>query len=273
MPSFAASLPLLAGVLVLAHSERFPLSSVAVLESATPGAYSSQNNNGGAYPTATPTSPQPASVFVLTQVSAAPTVTGTAGVFDQGLCDEVAARITPQLTPKPQYPPALKAKADLLGGVQFDTCREVNLTGKGKDIDAAAMNSFTADRYKLFIVPIWAKVHELWQACGDKTKDIRAINADPCYRWALELSTGTAAGEAGVVAGGAAAGGNVGPNVGVNAGGVGPGVKADVGLGGANARFPQPVPSQTGAVAGAGTVRAVFEVAGLLALVSALVLV
>ncbi|AEO68351.1 uncharacterized protein THITE_2145534 [Thermothielavioides terrestris NRRL 8126] len=183
MPSFAATLPLLASLLAFANGQNFPLSPVA---------------SGGPNQNIPPTPKPEPSVFLLTQVPATPTVTGTGttGGQDQGRCDEVAARITPQLIPKPTYPPALKQQADKLGGVQFDTCHEVNFTARAKDIDQVELNKFTQERYRTFIVPIWSKVHELWQACGNRTKDFKAVSAEPCYKWALDLSasSGTAGG-------------------------------------------------------------------------------
>ncbi|KAK4156012.1 hypothetical protein C8A00DRAFT_41478 [Chaetomidium leptoderma] len=167
MRSFAATIPVLAGFLALATAGELPLTPVA------------------SYPPTRPT-PQPPSVFTLTQVPANPTVTGTPTQPDR--CSQVAARITPQLTPRPTYPPTLKAMADKMGGVELDTCGEMDFNGKFKSVESSDLNRFTQVRYSTFIVPIWAKVHQLWQACGEETGKIHSVAQDPCYRWALELS-------------------------------------------------------------------------------------
>ncbi|SPQ24375.1 20268955-016e-4972-a282-bc17342c4eb2 [Thermothielavioides terrestris] len=276
MPSFAATLPLLASLLAFANGQNFPLSPVAsggpnqnipytpapntqngaYPAPYTPAPYTPQN---GAYPTPSPTPKPEPSVFLLTQVPATPTVTGTGttGGQDQGRCDEVAARITPQLIPKPTYPPALKQQADKLGGVQFDTCHEVNFTARAKDIDQVELNKFTQERYRTFIVPIWSKVHELWQACGNRTKDFKAVSAEPCYKWALDLSASS--GTAGGVGG---------------AGSVNAESKDKLGrLGDATERLPEALPSETGVVAGAGVSHSAgLGTAALLALFSAAML-
>ncbi|KAK3900044.1 hypothetical protein C8A05DRAFT_17599 [Staphylotrichum tortipilum] len=169
MPSLVATLPLLASILAVAGAAELPL---------TPRP---------SYPPSTPPALyQPPSIFKLTQVPSGPTVTGTATNPEK--CSQVAARITPQLTAKPSYPPSLKLMADKMGGIDQDTCGDMDFNSKFKSADPGDLNRFTQARYTTFIVPIWAKIHQLWSACGEETRKMQAIAQDPCYRWALELS-------------------------------------------------------------------------------------
>lgn len=186
MPSLVSTIPVLASILALTSAAELPLTPVVKAHAQiTPGPPLGQrpafpaNSPGGHHQ-------QQASVFKLTQVSSNPTVTGTPTQPDK--CSEVAARITPQLTPKPTYPPALKAMADGMGGVEHDTCGNMDFNAKFKNVKAADLNRFTQARYSTFIVPIWAKVHQLYTACGEDTRKIQHVAQDPCYRWALDLS-------------------------------------------------------------------------------------
>jgi hypothetical protein len=131
----------------------------------------------------TPSQHQP-SVFKLTEVAAKATGTPTS----PEKCSQVAARITPQLTPRPTYPPSLKGMADKMGGVDRDTCGNMDFNAKFKNAGSSDLNSFNTARYQTFILPIWGKIHELWSACGEETKKMQSIAQEPCYRWALELS-------------------------------------------------------------------------------------
>lgn len=124
------------------------------------------------------------SIFMLTQVPAKATGTPTS----PEKCSQVAARITPQLTPRPTYPPTLKSMADKMGGVDRDTCGNMDFNAKFKNVGSSDMNNFNQARYQTFILPIWGKIHELWSACGEETKKMQSIAQEPCYRWALELS-------------------------------------------------------------------------------------
>ncbi|KAK4032073.1 hypothetical protein C8A01DRAFT_51057 [Parachaetomium inaequale] len=160
MRSFAATIPVFTGILALASAGELPLTPVA-------------------------TYPSP-SVFLLTNVPANPTRTATPTNPEK--CSQVAARVTPQLTPKPTYPPALKAMADKMGGVDRDTCGEMDFKARFKSAQAEDLNRFNQVRHSTFIMPIWAKVAELWSACGDETRKMQHIAQEPCYRWALELS-------------------------------------------------------------------------------------
>jgi hypothetical protein len=107
--------------------------------------------------------------LVLSQVPARPTPT----TISPEKCSEVASKITPLLTPTPTYPAALKAMADKIGGIERD---------------AKDLNRFTQARYQAFILPMWARIQDLWAACGDTAATFSAITSEPCYRWALELS-------------------------------------------------------------------------------------
>lgn len=136
----------------------------------------------------TPTAPSEGrpSVFVLTQVPAKPTHLGTPTSPEK--CSQVAARITPKLTPRPTYPAALKSMADKLGGIDRDTCGEMDFRVRFKSAKSEELNRFNQARHSTFIMPIWAMVAELWAACGDETRKIPQVAQEPCYRWALELS-------------------------------------------------------------------------------------
>jgi hypothetical protein len=138
----------------------------------------------------TPAQHQP-SVFKLTEVAAKATGTPTS----PEKCSQVAARITPQLTPKPTYPASLKGMADKLGGVDRDTCGNMDFNAKFKNAGSSDLNSFNTARYQTFILPIWGKIHELWSACGEETKKMQSIAQEPCYRWALELSKSSKGGK------------------------------------------------------------------------------
>lgn len=195
MHSFAATLPVLASVLALASAGELPLTPVASYPDIrpTPAPYTPVNYNPGGpaeqrptYPSNTQPPHHQPSVFMLTQVPANPTATGTPTSPEK--CAQVAARITPQLTPKPTYPPSLKIMADKMGGIDRDTCGDMDFKGKFKSVQSSDMNRFTQARYQTFILPLWAKVHELWTACGEETHKMQSIAQEPCYRWALELS-------------------------------------------------------------------------------------
>lgn len=198
MPSLVATLPLLASILAVAGAAELPLTPVASIPAAirTPAANQPGANPIGQRPSYPPSTPpalyQPPSIFKLTQVPSGPTVTGTPGTAgtptNPEKCSQVAARITPQLTAKPSYPPSLKLMADKMGGIDSDTCGDMDFNSKFKSADPADLNRFTQARYTTFIVPIWAKIHQLWSACGEETRKMQAIAQDPCYRWALELS-------------------------------------------------------------------------------------
>ncbi len=181
MPSFAATLPVLASILALTSAAELALTPVAPILK-TPPLYAPIGPIGQR-PGYTP-GPQSPAVFKLTQVPAKPT--GTPTQVDK--CSQVAARITPQLTPKPTYPPSLKLMADSFGGIDQDTCGDMDFKAKFKSVNSADLNRFTQARYSTFIVPIWAKVHQLWTACGDEIRKMESVAQDPCYRWALELS-------------------------------------------------------------------------------------
>jgi hypothetical protein len=194
MRSFAATIPVFAGILALATAGELPLTPVATYPAVRPT--HAPYNHGApfaqrpAYPGST-TAPsqqgqQKPSVFLLTPVAANPTHTGTPTNPEK--CSQVAARITPQLTPKPTYPPALKELADKLGGVDRDTCGEMDFKSRFKSAKPEDLNRFTQTRHSTFIMPIWAKVAEIWSACGDETRKMQSIHQEPCYRWALELS-------------------------------------------------------------------------------------
>ncbi|KAK4236389.1 hypothetical protein C8A03DRAFT_45623 [Achaetomium macrosporum] len=190
MPHFAATLPLLATILALANGEEFLLSAVAQLPPTPAGPYAPAPPLPPNLPAATAAPHQQEgkepSVFVLTQVPAGPAATGAAG-HDDGVCDAVAARIKPQLTPKPVYPGPLQGLAAHMGGIQFDNCKDFSFHGGNANLDGTdRFKTFAAERYTTFLVPIWAKVHELWQACGDKTDEFDEVKNEPCYKWALE---------------------------------------------------------------------------------------
>jgi hypothetical protein len=190
MPSFASTIPVLA-ILALASAGELPLTPVATYPAVRPTPAPYQPGVPIAHRPIPPTNPpaqnqQEPSVFKLSQV---PTATGTPTNGDK--CSQVAARITPQLKPKPTYPPSLKTMADKLGGVESDTCDNVKLSSNLDKVDSADMNRFNQARYSTFIVPLWAKVHELWVACGDQAGKMEAVSKEPCYRWALELSKNT----------------------------------------------------------------------------------
>ncbi|KAK4120584.1 hypothetical protein N657DRAFT_648745 [Parathielavia appendiculata] len=190
MPSFTATIPVLVSILALASAGELPLTPLATYPAARPTPAPYQPGVPIVHrpipATMPPTQRKQEQPSVLHLSSQAPTATGTP--TDKDKCSHVAARITPQLTPKPTYPPSLKTMADKLGGVDSDMCENVNLSGKFKNIDPADMNRFNQARYSTFIVPLWAKVHELWAACGPETSKLEAIAKEPCYRWALELS-------------------------------------------------------------------------------------
>ena len=203
MPSFTATLPVLAGILALVSAAEFPLTSLAATPPKMPELYVPAGPVGHrpAY--------TPGSVFRLTQVPSNPAATTTGTPTNPDKCSQVAARITPQLTPKPTYPPALKVMADGLGGVEHDTCSNMDFNAKFKQANPDHLNRFTQARYSTFIVPIWAKVHQLFVACGDEVRKMESVAKDPCYRWALELSQSSNAsaterknGENGFVGGG-----------------------------------------------------------------------
>ncbi len=181
MPSFAATIPVLASILALASAAEFPLTPLAAAPPKMPALYLPAGPVGQrpAY--------TPGSVFRLTQVSSNPAAT-TGTPTNPDKCSQVAARITPQLTPKPTYPPALKVMADGFGGVEHDTCSNMDFNAKFKSVNPDSLNRFTQARYSTFIVPIWAKVHQLFVACGDEVRKMESVAKDPCYRWALELS-------------------------------------------------------------------------------------
>ncbi|KAL2186582.1 hypothetical protein L209DRAFT_687069 [Thermothelomyces heterothallicus CBS 203.75] len=162
MRSIAVSLPVLSGILAIAMAGELPLTPVAT------------------YPPGRP------SVFVLTQVPAKPTHTGTPTSPEK--CSQVAARITPKLTPRPTYPPSLKSMADKLGGVDRDTCGEMDFRARFRSAGLDELNRFNQARHSTFIVPIWAMVGELWAACGEQARKMPQVAQEPCYRWALELS-------------------------------------------------------------------------------------
>ncbi|KAK4141914.1 uncharacterized protein C8A04DRAFT_30466 [Dichotomopilus funicola] len=189
MRSFAATIPVLASFLALAAAGEIPLTPVATYPAVRP-TLNPENHNapiGQRPPFAGNSSPsgQP-SVFVLTQVSDKPAQTSTPTNPEK--CSQVAARITPQLTPTPTYSPSLKGLADKLGGVDRDTCGEMDFKARFKTAQTDDINRFNQARHSSFILPIWAKVSELWNACGDETHKISQIAKEPCYRWALELS-------------------------------------------------------------------------------------
>jgi hypothetical protein len=186
MPSFASTIPVLTSILALASAGELPLTPVATYPAVRPTPAPYQPAVPIAHRPIPPQHQQEPSVFKLSQV---PTATGTPTNPDK--CSQVAARITPQLTPKPTYPPSLKTMADKLGGVDRDTCDNVNLSSTMDKVDSADMNRFNQARYSTFIVPIWAKVHELWVACGDQTGKMDVVAKEPCYRWALELCKNT----------------------------------------------------------------------------------
>ncbi|KAK4101145.1 hypothetical protein N658DRAFT_507119 [Parathielavia hyrcaniae] len=195
MPSFAAIIPVLASVLALASAAELPLTPLATYPAVRPTPAPYQPGVPIVHRPIPATVPptqqkqQQPSVLHLSSQTPAAAATGTPTDKDKDKCSQVAARITPQLTPSPTYPPTLKTLADKLGGVDADTCENVNLSGKFKDVgDAADMNRFQQARYSTFIVPLWAKVHELWVACGAETSKMEAVAKEPCYRWALELS-------------------------------------------------------------------------------------
>ncbi|KAK3293118.1 uncharacterized protein B0H64DRAFT_418963 [Chaetomium fimeti] len=159
MRPFVAALPVFTGILALATAAELPLTPVTTFPAVrpTPATYVSPN------PTGTPTSPEK--------------------------CSQVAARITPQLTPKPTYAPSLKAMADKMGGVERDTCGEMDFKGRFKTSGPGDLNRFQQIRHSTFILPIWAKVSELFNACGEETTSkMTQIAQEPCYRWALDLS-------------------------------------------------------------------------------------
>ncbi|KAL2118824.1 hypothetical protein VTJ04DRAFT_5783 [Mycothermus thermophilus] len=122
--------------------------------------------------------------LVLSQVPARPTAT----TISPEKCSEVASKITPLLTPTPTYPAALKAMADKIGGIERDTCGDLNLAARYKSVDAKELNRFTQARYQTFILPMWARIQDLWAACGDTAATFSVITNEPCYCWALELS-------------------------------------------------------------------------------------
>ena len=197
MRSFIA-LPAFASLLALATAAELPLTPVATPPAVrpTPGTFTPSQVPPGApigqrpaFPaTNTATSQQTAkpSVFVLTKVPASPTGTGTPTNPDK--CSQVAARITPQLTPKPTYAPSLKAMADKMGGVERDTCGEMDFTARFKSYGPENLNRFQQTRHTTFILPIWAKVSELYNACGEQAAKMRQVAEEPCYRWALDLT-------------------------------------------------------------------------------------
>jgi hypothetical protein len=204
MPHFAVTLPLLASMLALSRAEDFQLSAVAKLPPtpAVPPAPLPPSNLPYLAPTAAAEQKdrQDGQILVLTQVPPEAAATGAPGQ-DDGVCDEVAARIKPQLTPKPAYPGPLQGLATHLGGIQYDNCKDFNFNGGNNKLDGTDnFKKFSEERYTTFIVPIWAKVHELWQACGDKTGDFDEVKNEPCYKWAFEqcqasyAGSGTAAG-------------------------------------------------------------------------------
>ncbi|KAK4247274.1 hypothetical protein C7999DRAFT_41424 [Corynascus novoguineensis] len=163
MRSFSATISVFTGLVALAIAGgELPLTPVAT------------------YPPGRP------SVFVLTQVPAKPTHLGTPTSPEK--CSQVAARITPKLTPRPTYPAALKSMADKLGGVDRDTCGEMDFRARFKSAKSEDLNRFNQARHSTFIMPIWAMVAELWAACGDEARKIPQVAQEPCYRWALELS-------------------------------------------------------------------------------------
>lgn len=123
---------------------------------------------------------------MLTKVPASPTGTGTSTNPDK--CSQVAARITPQLTPTPTYAPSLKALADKMGGVDRDTCGEMDFKARFKSSGSQDLNRFQQTRHTTFILPIWAKVSELYNACGEQAAKMRQVAEEPCYRWALDLT-------------------------------------------------------------------------------------
>ncbi|KAH6623154.1 hypothetical protein F5144DRAFT_539068 [Chaetomium tenue] len=161
MRSFIA-LPVLTGLLALTTAAELPLTPVATAPAQKP------------------------SVFVLTKVPAGPTSTGTPTNPDK--CSQVAARITPQLTPTPTYAPSLKAMADKMGGVDRDTCGEMDFKARFKTSGSDDLNRFQQTRHTTFILPIWAKVSELYNACGDQAGKMPQVAQEPCYRWALDLT-------------------------------------------------------------------------------------
>ncbi|KAL2163211.1 hypothetical protein VTH06DRAFT_5267 [Thermothelomyces fergusii] len=146
-----------------------------------------------------PTAGRP-SVFVLTQVPAAPTAAGTPTSPEN--CSRVAARIVPRLTPHPTYPPSLKAMADKLGGVERDTCGEMDFGARFRSAGPDELKRFGEARHTTFLVPIWAMVGELWGACGEEAAKMPQVAQEPCYRWALELSRSSNASRGGGGGGG-----------------------------------------------------------------------
>ncbi|KAH6847774.1 hypothetical protein B0I37DRAFT_375802 [Chaetomium sp. MPI-CAGE-AT-0009] len=203
MRSFVAALPVLAGILTLAAAAELPLTPVVTAPAVrpTPGTYAPSQYPGPpigqrpaytgsntAPPQQTPSQQDPSqqkpSVFVLTKVPPNPTNTPS-----PERCSQAAARITPQLTPKPTYAPSLKAMADKMGGVDRDTCGEMDFKGRFKTSKAEDLDRFQQLRHSTFILPIWAKVSELSNACGDETtRKMPQIAQEPCYLWALDLS-------------------------------------------------------------------------------------
>ncbi|KAK3305958.1 uncharacterized protein B0T15DRAFT_435290 [Chaetomium strumarium] len=200
MPHFAVTLPLLASMLALAHAEDFQLSAIARLPETPPTATAPPAPLPPklGYPATTAPAEQKdgqdGQVFVLTQVPAGAAATGALGQ-DDAVCDEVAARIKPQLTPKPAYPGPLQGLATHLGGIQYDNCKEFSFNGGNAKLDGTDnFKKFSEERYTTFIVPIWAKVHELWEACGDKAGDFDEVKNEPCYKWAFEQCQASKAG-------------------------------------------------------------------------------
>ncbi|KAL1836743.1 hypothetical protein VTJ49DRAFT_4718 [Mycothermus thermophilus] len=170
-----------AGALALTPLATYP----PVRPAPKPYAHGGPGVNRPAFPAPTPQPGQKQdSALVLSQVPARPTATQ----ISPEKCSEVASRITPQLTPNPTYPASLKAMADKIGGIERDTCGDLNLAARYKSVDAKELNKFTQARYQTFILPMWARVQELWAACGDEAARFPAVSTEPCYRWALELS-------------------------------------------------------------------------------------
>ncbi|KAL2151058.1 hypothetical protein VTH82DRAFT_6156 [Thermothelomyces myriococcoides] len=196
MRYIAVSIQTLSAILALAMAGELPLTPVATYPPVrpTPIRYGPNPNNQGApmgqqppyAGTNTAQSQGQTSVFVLTQVPTKPMSTGTPTNPEN--CSRVAAYITPKLTPRPTYPPALKSMADKLGGVDRDTCGEMDFQARFRSAGSDELNRFTRARQSTFIVPIWAMVGELWAACGEQARKIPQVAQEPCYRWALELS-------------------------------------------------------------------------------------
>ncbi|KAJ4291266.1 hypothetical protein N0V88_006268 [Collariella sp. IMI 366227] len=152
MHSIAATLPLLASILAIAHGHNdhdepqpYPFPFPGMMGGGGPGqgqgggqigglggqnqGGSGQNQGGSGQQGPITAFPQPGqsgqqgdgSVFRLTQVPPAPTQAATA--FPDK-CSETAARITPLLTANPRYPAHVQQLADQFGPFPQDTCEE-----------------------------------------------------------------------------------------------------------------------------------------------------